>query len=177
MKKVLALALALALALSLAACGGKDDPKPSGNSGAGDTPPASTQQEPTTPDPGTDQPDETPDTPDNSQPSGEVDGANVEWPENEWTEIIPKAADTVVKIDENMSTGMGNAYVIYMDWTDEDALAYGRKVAETGVTAGINEDISGGRFEMLYTDPDTGRMVQITELGEAEDDYVIVLYK
>lgn len=173
MKKVLALSLALVLALSLAACGGKDDPKPSGNNDPG------TSQQTRQPSnaPGTDEPDDPPDKPDDSQPSGEADGASVEWPENEWTEIIPKAADTVVKIDENMNTGMGSAYVIYMDWTDEDALAYGRKIAETGVTAGINEDISGGKFDMLYTDPDTGRMVQITELGETEDDYVIVLYK
>lgn len=175
MKKILALTLALAMALSLAACGGKDDPKPSGNTDPGTS--QQTQQPSNAPGSGTDEPDETTDHSDNSQPAGEVDDASVEWPENEWTEIIPKAADTVMKIDENMSTGMGSAYVIYMDWTDEDALAYGKKIAETGVTAGINEDLSGGRFEMLYTDPDTGRMVQITELGEAEDDYVIVLYK
>ena len=55
MKKVLSILLAVVLVLSLAACGGKDDPKPSGNSNSGDTPPASTQQEPTTPDPGTSQ--------------------------------------------------------------------------------------------------------------------------
>lgn len=58
MKKILALALALVLALSLAACGGKDAPKPSGNNDPGDTPPASTQQEPATPGPGTDEPDD-----------------------------------------------------------------------------------------------------------------------
>ena len=55
MKKLFALLLALMMALSLAACGGKDNPKPSGSSGAGDTPPASTQQEPDTPDPGASQ--------------------------------------------------------------------------------------------------------------------------
>ena len=174
MKKIFVLTLALVMALSLAACGGKDDPKPSGNTDPGTS--QQTQQPSNAPGSGTDEPDETTDNPDNSQPSGEPDDASVEWPENEWTEIIPKAADTVVKIDENMSTGMGSAYVIYMDWTDEDALAYGRKVAETGVTAAAPEIIDGV-FQMLYTDPDTGRMVQITELGEAEDDYVIVLYK
>ena len=174
MKKILALTIVLAMALSLAACGGKDDPKPSGSSDPGTS--QQTQQPSDASGSGTDQPDETPDTPDSSQPSGEVDGASVAWPENEWTEIIPKAADTVVKIDENMSTGMGSAYVIYMDWTDEDALAYGQKIVETGVAAAAPEIIDGV-FQMLYTDPDTGRMVQITELGEAEDDYVIVLYK
>lgn len=174
MKKILALTIVLAMALSLAACGGKDDPKPSGNSDPSTS--QQTQQPSDAPGSGTDEPDETTDNSDNSQPSGEVDDASVEWPENEWTEIIPKAADTVVKIDENMSTGMGSAYVIYMDWTDEDALAYGQKIVETGVAAAAPEIIDGV-FQMLYTDPDTGRMVQITELGEAEDDYVIVLYK
>lgn len=177
MKKILALTLALMTALSLAACGGgNDDKAPSG--GEDKVPGGSQQIEQNTPNPGTSQQTEQPrNTLDKSQLSGEPDNASVEWPENEWTKIIPKAADTVMKIDENMSTGMGNAYVIYMDWTDEDALAYGRKIAETGVTAGINEDISGGKFEMLYTDLDSGRMVQITELGEVKDDYVIVLYK
>lgn len=52
MKKLLAMLLAAMMLLSLAACGGKDDPKPSGNSGTGDTPPASTQQEPATSDEG-----------------------------------------------------------------------------------------------------------------------------
>lgn len=151
--------------LALAACGDKA-PAPSGS---GTAAPGTSQQEQ----------EQTPSVSDNSddgQPSGELDGTGVEWPENEWTAIIPKATDTVMKIDENMSTGMGNAYVIYMDWTDEDALAYGRKIAETGVTAAAPEIIDGV-FQMFYTDPDTGRMVQITELGEAEDDYVIVLYK
>ena len=55
MKKLLSILLAAVLVLSLAACGGKDNPKPSGSSGTGDTPPASTQQEPTTPDPGASQ--------------------------------------------------------------------------------------------------------------------------
>lgn len=177
MKKILVLTFALMMALSLAACGGgNDDKAPSG--GEDKVPGGNQQTEQNTLNPGTSQQaDQLRDTPDESQPSGEPGNASVEWPENEWTKIIPKAADTVMKIDENMSTGMGNAYVIYMDWTDEDALAYGQKIAETGVTAGINEDISSGKFEMLYTDPNSGRMVQITELGEVEDDYVIVLYK
>lgn len=171
MKRIIAITLALALALSLAACGGGSTT----TSGGGDHAPGSSQQtEQNTPDPGTSQQTEQPsNTPDESQP----DDASVEWPENEWTEIIPKASDTVVKIEENMSTGMGDAYVIFMDWTDEDALDYGKKIAETGVVAGVNEDTSAGRFDLFYTDPNTGRKVQITELGETEDDYAIVLYK
>ena len=56
MKKLFALILALMMVLSLAACGGKDDPKPSGS-----TDPGTSQQEPSnTPDPGTDGPSETP---------------------------------------------------------------------------------------------------------------------
>lgn len=72
MKKILA--LALALALSLAACGGKDNPEPSGSSGS-DTPPASTQQEQqpsSTPDPGTEQPDSESAPPDESTPTGDA---------------------------------------------------------------------------------------------------------
>ncbi|MCC8026661.1 MAG: hypothetical protein LIP16_15345 [Clostridium sp.] len=53
MKKILAILLATVMLLSLAACGGGKDPTPSGNSGTGDTPPASSQQEPATSDPGT----------------------------------------------------------------------------------------------------------------------------
>ena len=159
MKKILVLALALMMVLSLAACGGKTDPAPSGSG---------------TTDPGTSQ--QPSNTPDDNASSGEADNASVAWPENEWTEIIPKAADTVIKIDENMSTGMGSAYAIYMDWTDEEAHAYGQKIVETGVTAAVPEMIDCV-FQMVYTDPDTGRMVQIAELGETEDDYVIVLYK
>ncbi len=174
MKKILALALALMMVLALAACGGKTDPAPSGDNTSD---PGTSQQEPSnTPDPGTNEPNETLDDSDNSQSSGEPEGTSVEWPENEWTAIIPKAADTVIKIDENMSTGMGSAYAIYMDWTDEDAHSYGQKIAETGVVAAAPEIIDGV-FQMSYTDPDSGRMVQITELGETEDDYVIVLYK
>lgn len=55
MKKILAILLVAMLLLSLAACGGGKDPTPSGNSGSGDTPPASSQQEPATPDPDTSQ--------------------------------------------------------------------------------------------------------------------------
>ena len=44
MKKFLSILLAVMLVLSLAACGGKDDPKPSSSSGTGNTPSASTQQ-------------------------------------------------------------------------------------------------------------------------------------
>jgi len=58
MKRILALALALMLALSLAACGGKDDPKPSGSDkpDTQQTDPGASQQTPqpdaSTPDPG-----------------------------------------------------------------------------------------------------------------------------
>ena len=66
MKKILTLTLALMMALSLAACGGKDDPKPSGNND-----PGTSQQEPSnTPDPGTSQQKEQPsNTPVDSQPT------------------------------------------------------------------------------------------------------------
>ena len=74
MKKLFALILALVMVFSLDACGGKDDPKPSGSSGS-DTPPASTQQEQqpsSTPDPGTEQPDSESTPPDESTPTGDA---------------------------------------------------------------------------------------------------------
>lgn len=58
MKKFFALTLAFMMALSLTACGGKDTSKPSGNSGVGDIPPASTQQ--TASGTNQEQPDDTP---------------------------------------------------------------------------------------------------------------------
>ncbi len=101
---------------------------------------------------------------------------SVAWPENEWTSIIPKAADTVLKIDENMETGMGKAYVLYMDWTDEDALAYGQKLVDAGKIIAVGDLISNVYY-VFFTDLESGRMVMINEIGETENDYVIVLYK
>lgn len=96
MKKILALLLALMLALSLAACGGNDDPDPSGSG---------------TTNPGTNQPEQ---TSDNTQPtnglsdettntvSGEVEGdpagngengldeSSFQWKDNELTASVPK---------------------------------------------------------------------------------------
>ena len=111
MKKMMALALALMLVLILAACGGKDDPKPSGNPGSGDTPPASTQQEPAAP--------------------GTTQTKEKEWPDNEWTNLIPQPADATIYLTSELSDTDG--YDIRLqDWTLEAAEAYIEEVKEAG---------------------------------------------
>ena len=113
MKKMMALALALMLVLTLAACGGKDAPKSSGSAGSGDTPPASAQQEPATPDPGTTQTKEK------------------EWPDNEWTNLVPQPADATIYLTSELSDTDG--YDIRLqDWTLEAAEAYIEEVKEAG---------------------------------------------
>lgn len=108
MKKILTLTLALMMALSLAACGGKDDPKPSGNSGAGDTPPASTQQEPATTDPGADQPGNK----GSEQSSGDVfditDGDIRAYASDLMTTLTgDEAAELIAKIPAEIKKGVG----------------------------------------------------------------------
>lgn len=113
---------------------------------------------------------------DDGNQGGTAGTNNGEWPKNEWTSHVPEADGTVLKIDENMETGMGKAYVIYMDWTDEDALTYQQKLVDAGKIAAVGE-MTNGVYYLLFTDPETGRMVMINELGQTENDYVIVLYK
>lgn len=113
---------------------------------------------------------------DDGNQGGTAGTNNGEWPKNEWTSHVPEADGTVLKIDENMETGMGKAYVLYMDWTDEDALTYQQKLVDAGKIAAVGE-MTNGVYYLLFTDPETGRMVMINELGQTENDYVIVLYK
>lgn len=174
MKKILALTLAFVMAFPLAACGGKDDLKPSGNGEK--TLSSSRQQEQNTSDPGTDETDETPDHSDDSQPSGELDHTSVEWPENEWTAVIPKAEGTVIKAEEQKNTGINGAYVIYMKWTDEEAEAYGQVLIDAGFPATSNE-LTDGKYYFYGIYPQGGYAVQIGEFGEAENDYVIGIFK
>ena len=113
---------------------------------------------------------------DNGDQGGTAGTNNGEWPKNEWTSHVPEADGTVLKIDENMDTGMGKAYVLYMDWTDEDALAYQQKLVDAGKIESVGALINDVYY-LLFTEPSTGRKVMINELGETENDYVIVLYK
>ena len=71
---------------------------------------------------------------------------------------------------------MGKAYVLYMDWTDEDALAYGQKLVDAGKIIAVGDLISNVYY-VFFTDLESGRMVMINEIGETENDDVIVLYK
>lgn len=155
MKKLISLLMILMMIFSLTACGGGNDDKTSSSE---DKTPSSTQQQE-----------------DNEQVDASVTG-NGEWPKKEWTSPVPEADGTVLKIDENMETGMGKAYVIYMDWTDDDALAYQQKLVDAGKIESVGTLINDVYY-MLFTDPKTGRMVMINEVGETENDYVIVLYK
>ena len=113
---------------------------------------------------------------DNGNQGGTAGTNNGEWPKNEWTSHVPEAEGTVLKIDENMDTGMGKAYVLYMDWTDEDALAYQQKLVDAGKIESVGALINDVYY-LLFTEPSTGRKVMINEIGETENDYVIVLYK
>ena len=113
---------------------------------------------------------------DNGNQGGTAGTNNGEWPKNEWTSHVPEADGTVLKIDENMDTGLGKAYVLYMDWTDEDALAYQQKLVDAGKIESVGALINDVYY-LLFTEPSTGRKVMINELGETENDYVIVLYK
>ena len=164
MKKIFAIIIALIVILSITACG-NDDVNQSGS----ENNPSISQNR------GDNQGDEN-STENNNQGDISVTG-NGQWPKNEWTSHVPEADGIVLRIDENWKDGLTKAYVLYMDWTDEDAVAYGKKLVEAGKVEAINEDISDGVFYLLYTDPETGRMVMINEIGETENDYVIVLYK
>ena len=113
---------------------------------------------------------------DNGNQGGTAGTNNGEWPKNEWTSHVPEADGTVLKIDENMDTGLGRAYVLYMDWTDEDALAYQQKLVDAGKIESVGALINDVYY-LLFTEPSTGRKVMINEIGETENDYVIVLYK
>ncbi len=176
MKKLLALLLAAMMLLSLAACGDnnttdpdKDNPGVSqsgeNNNGQGDTENQGSENS----NGGENS------TDNNDQGNASVTG-NGEWPKNEWTSHVPEADGTVLKIDENMDTGMGKAYVIYMDWTDADALAYQQKLVDAGKIKSVGELINDVYY-LLFIEPETGRKVMINEIGETENDYVIVLYK
>ena len=170
MKKLMAILVAVMMLLSLAACGNSETP--SGDEGVVTSQSDIQSNE--------DQGGENSNGGENDNDNGNQGDisatGNGEWPKNEWTSHVPEAEGTVLKIDENMDTGMGKAYVLYMDWTDEDALAYQQKLVDAGKVESVGALINDVYY-LLFTEPETGRKVMINEIGETENDYVIVLYK
>lgn len=122
MKKMMALTLALMLVLTLAACGGKDDPKPSGNSGTNDTPPASAQPESATPDPGTDEPDETPS--DVSSEPEELSAAEILAMYGFTEEIVRPDEDYMGVTTETLSFAGSHKVIFEIDGDSMDGNAY-----------------------------------------------------
>ena len=165
MKKILAILLAAMMMFALVACD------------TGDNPDNPNKDNPGTSQSGNQGGTENQGGEENNGDQGGTAGTNNgEWPKNEWTSHVPEADGTVLKIDENMDTGMGKAYVLYMDWTDEDALAYQQKLVDAGKIESVGALINDVYY-LLFTEPSTGRKVMINEIGETENDYVIVLYK
>ena len=177
MKKLLTLLLAMLMVFSLAACG--DNETPSGNEnnpGTSQNGGENNNGQSDTENQGSENSNGGENSTDNNDQGNASVTGNGEWPKNEWTSHVPEADGTVLKIDENMDTGMGKAYVIYMDWTDADALAYQQKLVDAGKIKSVGELINDVYY-LLFIEPETGRKVMINEIGKTENDYVIVLYK
>lgn len=151
MKKILVMALALMMVLSLVACGGKDDPKPSGN----DTPSTSQQ---------TGQPSN---TPDDSQPSGgeetpsggeEIDLSQftpVDVPDWELIEdwMIPDFG-VITKTEEMIPNW---TYAITVSGvTSEDVENYKKVLEENGLTAGAGTTYSNDKLEIALATQSVG---------------------
>ena len=171
MKKLLIVTLSVLLVLSLAACGNKPGDTPSGGNStpAGQpTTSSSSQQEPeSTPDEADTAPSEKP------EESGEALAAG--WPTHEWLSVIPEADGTVIKSEFQKDSGANGAYVIYMEWTDEQAQAYGEKLKEAGYPVTVDGTADNGSYNFMSTKD--GCMVQVGELGETENDYIIAVFK
>ena len=176
MKKLFALLLVLMLALSLAACGGKDNPGPSGSSGNGTADPGTQQT-----DPG-DSRQEPPDMPDASigdeeEPLGEVDDDAAipelvagDWPDNTFTGLIPKpSAGTAIASDT------GDSYcVIEMDWSIEEAMAYAEQLQNAGFNVNVAaQDMSQAGMYTFVADNADGAKAKILYLGPEEGNRVI----
>ena len=96
------------------------------------------------------------DTPNNggSETSGgEVDG--IEWPDNEFTQQVPKPEKAMIKAAEDMS---GVQFAFVMEMSLEDAAAYAQQLIEAGYDGEWNEQAkmfsgkseNGYRAELMY---------------------------
>ncbi|MDO4540105.1 MAG: hypothetical protein Q4B48_03225 [Syntrophomonadaceae bacterium] len=150
MKKLLALAMALIMVFALAACGGDTEPAPSG----GDTADPGTQQT----DPGASEP----------EPSDQDDpGDVVEWPDNEFTNLIPQPEGGTVFSEDAVDNAYFEGHTMTMtDWSVEDCKAY----AEALIAAGF--DKPGAGFDsVVITDNDS-----IYSFGAENEDGVYVTF-
>jgi ABC-type glycerol-3-phosphate transport system substrate-binding protein len=109
MKKLIALALVLVLALSLlAACGG------SSNSGGSTAAPPATDAGTSTP----------------PAPQGGNDNTAKEWPDNKYTEGLPKPSGEILDVAVADKYGYTT---VDMKWTKEEAQACGEALTAAGV--------------------------------------------
>ncbi|MDR0840486.1 MAG: hypothetical protein LBN26_03770 [Christensenellaceae bacterium] len=161
MKKIIALALALMLALSLAACGGN-----SNNGGGSSTPPATSDNN-TTP-PASQGGNET--TPSNN-------GGSAEWPaDDEFAKQVPKPNGIILQ-----AWPQSDRVVVKMDWTADEARAYGAELEAAGVTklSEMEDEEYGYSFQGEINEY-TVRVDLITGKALKEDEqphYQILVYK
>ena len=143
MKKILALVLALPLALSLAACGGKDNPKPSGN----DKPGTSQQEQ----QPGS--------TPDQQEQTDDKGGTTTGWPTDGYGALIPEP-------DWNYEIYQNDEYrfiVTYDEMSVDDLKPYTEKLKEAGFDNNIDERGEGSTWAWLGVNMDEDMKVQVED--------------
>lgn len=177
MKKMLALALALMLALSLAACGGGNDPAPSGSEGGAPSSQQAEQQPSDTPDPGADEPDNSGgDDQDQSLPKV------FSWPNETYTPESMKwtGSGKIVNVkEEEYSVGKYRMAVRIDQATFEEIGAYVEVLKEDGFV--YQNKLTGDKepelkfdngYYFWYGEASDGRFVeiQLTE-KEATADY------
>jgi len=111
-------------------------------------------------------------TPDNSQSNG----GGSEWPaDNEFAKQVPKPDGTVL----NVWPGRDRVFAS-MDWTTEEAEAYGAKLREAGIPADLDETRDGYYGFIGHKDGYTIRVDYITGRALKKDEqphYQILVYK
>jgi hypothetical protein len=114
MKKALVLALVLVLALTLTACGSGS----SNSGGSTTTPPADNNTSA--------QADNSGSQTTEQKPSGG------EWPDNEWTALVPKPTVGTIDPFGSGASGDNSRCIIDMGWTADEAKAYAAEVKAAG---------------------------------------------